>query len=262
VGNDDWVTGTIEMRVGDAPLKMEMTVPAKPVKPHRMLPIFQQMTDEFVGISVQAVESEGRRVSCAAGCGACCRQPVPISKLEAYRIAELVEDMPNERRNEIKRRFADAVRHFEEIGWFARMDELATPPASESREDTRHRVSDAVLDYFHEWVACPFLENESCTIHESRPLACREYLVTSSPANCADPVIGSAEPVPLFIKPSDTVKLLGREGLSHTPRLIPLISALAVAEEPDGFVEKTGEAWLADFFGYLTGSKTPGKQNS
>jgi hypothetical protein len=86
--------------------------------------------------------------------------------------------------------------------------------------------------------------------------------VTSSPANCADPVIGSAEPVPLFIKPSDTVKLLGREGLSHTPRLIPLISALAVAEEPDGFVEKTGEAWLADFFGYLTGSKTPGKQNS
>ena len=45
-----------------------------------------------------------------------------------------------------------------------------------------------------------------------------------------------------------------REELTHTPGLITLITALRTAEEPDGFVEKTGEQWLADFFGYLTGA--------
>jgi hypothetical protein len=33
--------------------------------------------------------------------------------------------------------------------------------------------------YFLQGVACPFLEAESCGIHPDRPLACREYLVTS-----------------------------------------------------------------------------------
>ena len=34
-------------------------------------------------------------------------------------------------------------------------------------------------------VACPFLENESCGIHRERPLVCREYHVTSPPADCS-----------------------------------------------------------------------------
>lgn len=34
-------------------------------------------------------------------------------------------------------------------------------------------------------VAYPFLEDESCSIHKSRPLTCREYLVTSPAAACS-----------------------------------------------------------------------------
>jgi hypothetical protein len=34
-------------------------------------------------------------------------------------------------------------------------------------------------------VACPFLEDEACSIHADRPLSCREYLVTSPPELCA-----------------------------------------------------------------------------
>lgn len=254
MATDEWVTGKVEMRLGGVPLKMEMTVPAAPVKPHRMLPIFQQMTEQFVGISVEAVESSGKKVSCAAGCGACCRQPVPISKIEAYRLAELVDDMPAPQQEAIRKRFADAVRHFEQIGWFDRVDELAIPPADEPVEVTQQRVNDAVLDYFREGVPCPFLENESCSIHESRPIACREFLVTSPPEYCAEPDGRPIEPVPLLLKLSDNVKRVGREELTQTPGLITLITALRTAEAPDGFAEKTGEQWLADFFGYLTGT--------
>ena len=47
MSTDEWVTGNVEMRLGGVPLKMEMTVPAASIKPHRMLPIFQQMKRIF-----------------------------------------------------------------------------------------------------------------------------------------------------------------------------------------------------------------------
>ena len=42
------------------------------------------------------------------------------------------------------------------------------------------------LSYFRLGIPCPFLEEESCSIHPDRPLSCREYLVTSAPIHCAE----------------------------------------------------------------------------
>ena len=61
-----------------------MTVPAKPVKPMRMLPIFQAMASSFVDTSIEEIEAQGKKISCKAGCGACCRQAVPLAEIEAY----------------------------------------------------------------------------------------------------------------------------------------------------------------------------------
>lgn len=52
-------------------------------------------------------------------------------------------------------------------------------------------------DYFALGVPCPFLEDESCSIHPERPLVCREYLVTSPAEHCARPTPGAVEGVDL-----------------------------------------------------------------
>src|SRR5262249_12310432 len=111
MSKDDWVTGKVSLTIEGKPLEMQMTVPAKPVKPHRMLPIFQQMANAFVDMSVEAVEAEGKQISCKAGCGACCRQPVPIAETEIYQIAELVEAMEEPRPSETQKTFAAAGAH-------------------------------------------------------------------------------------------------------------------------------------------------------
>ena len=98
---EEWVTGTMNLTVHGEPIEMQMTVPAKPVKPTRMLPIFQMMTNSFLKISVDATERQGDSISCQAGCGACCRQAVPLAEIEAYQIAELVEHLPEPRRSTI-----------------------------------------------------------------------------------------------------------------------------------------------------------------
>ena len=44
-------------------------------------------------------------------------------------------------------------------------------------------------------IPCPFLEDESCSIHPERPLVCREYLVTSPAELCAGATQEGVTPV-------------------------------------------------------------------
>ena len=258
--NEEWITGNVSLTVGGKPLNLQMTVPAKHVKPHRMLPIFQQMTNAFVGMSVNAVEEKGKTISCKAGCGACCRQPVPVSELEIYHLAEIVEAMDEPRRSEVKKRFSDAVAHFEKLNWFERMKNCAEMTKTEMPETVMEEVDKAVMQYFYEGVPCPFLENESCSIHEARPLSCREFLVTSPAENCSKPTIETVEKIDLFVKSSETMRFVGGTQNFAKVGFLPLIRALELSEKvPETFVEKTGERWMADFFQNLTRSEIPKK---
>ncbi len=255
---NEWVTGNVTLSINGQPLSMSMTVPAGRVKPHRMLPIFQQMSNTFVDMGVSEVERAGKSISCKAGCGACCRQAVPISEIEAYHIAEVVEELPEPRRSEIKQRFSDAVEHFRSNGWFDRIQEVREIAEDGRKEDAIEHLAELTAEYLREGIACPFLYDESCSIHKDRPVACREYLVTSPAENCSAPTAETIDMVPIGISPSKTLVNVGNTGRLAHIALLPLIRSLELAEQfPEKFVEKTGEKWMADFFTMLTQSDIP-----
>jgi Fe-S-cluster containining protein len=130
---------------------------------------------------VEAAE-KGKAVSCRKGCGACCRQLVPISRTEGEALLALIEAMPKDRRKAVRARFADAEARITAAGLHERGD----------RSDWEMSVA-----YFALGVPCPFLEEESCSIHPDRPLVCREYLVTSPAELCAGPTQEGVTPVPV-----------------------------------------------------------------
>lgn len=239
----EWVTGKVVLNVGGVPLDLEMTVPSRPVKPHRMLPIFQKMADSFSAIGVDAEKALGNSVSCGAGCTACCHQAVPVSEAEVYYYAELVASMPEPKRTEVKRRFADSLKHFRESGWFSKL-----------RSQKAHSLKGAeelVLEYFREQVPCPFLEDSMCMVYEHRPLACREYLVTSPAENCWKPTPKDVRTVGLPVKPSSSLKQL-TNGEAQSEGFLILTMALELAEKHrENFPQRTGEQWMAEFFGRL-----------
>ncbi len=248
----EWISGNVTLSYNGIPIEMQMNVPATPVKARRMLPIFQQMTGSFVNLSVQAAEEAGRAISCKKGCGACCRQGVPLAEIEAYQIAELVENLPEPRRTEIRRKFEDGCKQLYENGWFERLDNYANISNEE-------RVQ-VIKDYFYEGIACPFLEEESCSIHADRPLACREYLVTSAAEHCARPSVETIRMVELPIKPSKSLRYVGRSGTPMKVNFVPMIRALEWTENnPENSSEKSGQEWMADFFEVLTESEIPKK---
>lgn len=138
------------------------------------------LEERLVGMGVRAAQGEGRSISCRAGCGACCRQPVPVSMPEAFLLFELLAGQPKDRRAVVLARFESAKEVLQANGFDDRSLEL-----SENLEDGK--VAALALDYFRLGLPCPFLEAESCSIHSFRPMSCREHLVTSPAALCSIP---------------------------------------------------------------------------
>lgn len=98
-----------KLRWGEQPISGAARIPAEPIRPVDLLPVLRQLNDALIHAAVREVESQGRRVSCRAGCGACCRQMVLISETEARFLADLISAMPDEQRERMTARFAEAV---------------------------------------------------------------------------------------------------------------------------------------------------------
>jgi len=245
---DNWVTGQVKLLVNGTLFEMQMTVQADPVKPQRMLPIFQQITNLYVEIGVAEAKSEGKEVSCQKGCTACCQHVIALSEFEAYSLAEIVEQMPEPQRSETKERFNKTLAHFTEIGWIDRFENCAN--YSESLE--------VFLDYFKEGIQCPFLVDNACSIYYDRPLTCREYLVTNPAINCSNPTKENINLVNVPVRPSGNLFKFGQQKPLGGLNAIPLIMLLKWVEmNPDNFPEKTGEEWMTDFFQSITKGEIP-----
>ncbi len=239
---NEWITGKGALTIAGTKVELEVTVPANPVRATKMLPIFQQLTNAVVDVGVENAEANGETISCAKGCGACCRQLVPIAESEAYQLRELVNAMPEPRRATIRARFAAAKEQLQASGLLTGI----LFPGELSVEEKR-RLG---LEYFGQGIACPFLEDESCGIHPDRPLACREYLVTSLAAHCAAP---SPETVQCVEMPGSVSRVVQKLTATRAVSWVPLILALDwVDEHPDQSPLRAGPEWLQTVFKQLT----------
>ena len=223
----------LRLRLGGEIVECEASIPAARIRLVDLLPTLQGFTNAIVAAAVRQVERLGRTVSGRKGCGACCRQPVPIAEAEAVQLAELVDAMPPERRERIRRRFRDGIERLAAAGL---LDAVRAAPSTDARE-ARERLG---LDYLRQQIPCPFLDDESCSIHPHRPLACREYLVTSAPAHCSAPGPSKIDRVALPAKLSVALYRFGDGAAEARPRWLPLLFALEwAASHPDACTRRS-----------------------
>lgn len=255
----EMLSGDLMLDIGGEHYELNLTIPATPVKPQRMLPVFQKLTNEIVARGIQRTNDTGKPVSCKAACGACCRQPLLISEAETHSLADLIESMPEDRRRIIKQRFREGREHFEKLGWFDRFDSMSDLAKAGPSDELGREFVAVLSEYIEQQVACPFLESESCSIYEDRPLVCREYLVTSPAENCSRPRPENTEKLAISGSPSTAFASLVRTGDSERPSSLLLIRLIEFVEtHTDKFEERIGPAWADDFFRILTNRKEPG----
>jgi len=235
----------IELTVFDRPLTVEGHVPAGQVRPDELLPFMYAADNAVIAAAVGKIDAEGKAVSCRKGCSACCRaQPVPITPAEAHAVAKLVDALPEPRRTQVRERFADRVARLKAAELF---DLFAREVPVADKEQARA----AATRYFRLGLVCPFLEDDACSIHPARPFVCRQYLVTSAPELCVDPLANKVDVVPIPIGAAGAM-LTAAEPVAGRPQLtIPLVLALEYDERHREELERTGDAevllrrWLA-----------------
>jgi len=209
--------------MGDLRIVHPITVPAAAVPAAEVVPALQGL----VNAVVEAAET-GKAISCRKGCGACCRQLVPVSRTEGERLLQVVAAMPTERRATLNARFAAAE---------------TTIEAGDLTERGGRGDRELSTAYFALGLACPFLEDESCSIHADRPLVCREYLVTSPAELCAGPEQEGVAPVAV-----PKVSMAARRLQDQKDDWFPLALLMAWARmRPRTVAKRTGPEWVQRF---------------
>ncbi len=240
----------IKLETADGRLKGRLAVPKAPMRLAELafnaLPVVEQIVAQATRREQQV---ECRAISCRKGCGACCRQLVPLSPPEAWMLADLLDGQPASRRAGLELRFRAVVGRLDAAGLIEEL--LSTPPTDDAARSRGGR-------YFLMGEACPFLEDESCSIHPYRPSACREYLVTSPASLCANPTSSSVRRVNVSVRASEALARLTAELLGGEPQLIPLTLAPDWAREhaDDGLRAWDGKFLITRLLDLMSGKQS------
>lgn len=221
-------TATLRLTVGDLRIAHPLTVPSGRVPATDVVPALQGLVNAVVAAAEAGLATNGGTISCRKGCGACCRQLVPISRTEGESLLALVRSLPSDRRERLRERFAAAETAIGNAG-------LADRAGRSDRELS--------LAYFALGVPCPFLEDESCSIHPDRPLVCREYLVTSPAELCAGSAQEGVTPVAV---PKVSMAARGLQGESDDWFPLALLMNWSKTR-PRSDRRRTGPEWVQRF---------------
>lgn len=241
-GDHATTVASITLSVGGVPTILEIPLPVEKVTAEDVLPLFQGLTNFLVEMSVKTAEKEGKEISCKKGCGACCSQLVPITNLEVGYLKQIVSGMPESQQITLHEKFKQATQQLAEENTLEKLKRRQS-----LNEDQRIKLG---LDYFQLNIPCPFLENQSCSIHPHRPMACREYLVTSPVKHCSTPQEEKIEGIEIPRKVSHAVSRLTKQN-KHKKRQsaswFPLILLMEPQPKPVKKQKlKTGADWLKD----------------
>ena len=224
------------LRIDGEPLSISFPQPPARARLDELLPAQREVDNAAIGHAVRKAEAAGRHVTCAKGCSACCRaQPVPVTPPEAYALLRLVEALPVPRRSQIEARFADRERRLHEAGL---ADALVERPAGFDADAARSLAH----AYFRLGLACPFLDDDACSIHPQRPFVCRQYLVTSDPALCVDPFANRAEVIPMPLRAATAELAISETAYRRPQHTVPLTLALEYARRHRAELERRFDA--------------------
>src|SRR5258708_19434503 len=84
-------TATLRLTMGVLRIAHPITVPNAPVTAAEIVPALQGL----VNAVVEAAEA-GKTVSCRKGCGACCRQLLPVSPSDPDPLLQLLTPLPSQ----------------------------------------------------------------------------------------------------------------------------------------------------------------------
>src|SRR5512140_196620 len=220
----------VELNTPEGPIRGRVRVDTGPLRLSELVTTAYELTGVRATRAEKQQEKLGRRITCGPGCAACCRQMVPLSPPEAFYVMDVVDSFDPIKQAWMLGRFDTVVKLLEEENMIGPMLDIiigADPHRAVNKK------------YFAMQIACPFLVDEMCSIHDERPVACREYNVTSPAMWCIDPFANGVEKVPMPIPLSAPLSWVTSKLTGEPPALIPLVLLPRWVAEHDELRQRT-----------------------
>ncbi|NLH17512.1 MAG: hypothetical protein GX455_13135 [Phycisphaerae bacterium] len=186
------VTVPFEVFAAERTLRFSISYLPRPVMLSDLVPMANQLSQAIVDATSRRIEESDCRISCQKGCDACCSYMIPISPAEAYRIRNEIYKLPTVEQKTLFRSCQHTARQL--------IDHKLPGTVFSPTQDQEERL-ELLSDWYKELkLPCPFLVHHACCIYEFRPLACREYLVTSHPSKCRSESNERSKRVPISVQ--------------------------------------------------------------
>ena len=161
-----------------------------------LVPIAHKVCNRINDLATQDQAKSGKHISCKKGCASCCSYMVPLSSAEAFYLQKHILSLPHEKRRPILHSFLLAAR---------KIAANKRPPTDTTGMDEKESLRAISQWYQSMRIKCPFIENNACSHYQVRPLACREFMVTSQPKACSP---FAEEPTEVVHLPVSTAEVL------------------------------------------------------
>ncbi len=169
----------VNLEIFDEPLTGQILVADRPAGLAEVVPVARSLSDEIVRRVIKHRKRTGLNVTCKKDCAACCRYLVPLSVPEVFCMWDELQAAPPTQQQQVISAFVNASQQILQAG---------PPPVPQTRITLGENPQDSqkVLNRWYAGIGvdCPFLERAVCTAYSSRPIACREHMVTSSAEHC------------------------------------------------------------------------------
>lgn len=137
-------------------------------------------------------------------------------------LSQAIQDLPKSTRQKLQKKIETTKNLLAQEGLLSTLLDIS---------ETDHALTDDDIEpvnqaYYALRTPCPFLEDESCSIYEHRPAACRELLVTSDATLCQDIANNPVKWLPVPLRISTILGLLWSALEGGPLRFIPLPLAL------------------------------------
>lgn len=238
------INANLTISIDNEPTEFNVNVPKKRASAQCVIPFGREITNAAVDKAEANSIAAGKPISCKKGCGACCKQLVPISATEARYLVKKIAQQPSAKREAIMKKFEAAEQTLKAAGVW----ETLLTPEKLAKAD----IQAFGLDYFDIGLDCPFLEDNACSIHQERPLTCREFLATSPAEHCATPRTQQVETVAVPVKFSKAIATIDQGMKSYQTEWVALPTIFSwVKKHPEPSPSKTGPQWIEKFLAQI-----------
>lgn len=111
-----------------------------------------------------------RKCICCKGCDACCYQIFSITDFEAKVIKKIIKKLPEDLKNYVKNRAERNSYIMQELNLAP--ENFKNIGVNNINKELQKHIQEL---YFKNHIACPFLKDNQCIIHDYRPIACFTY---------------------------------------------------------------------------------------